>query len=154
MDGDLDPQHRPGGRFAEAIHARFPGKMLSYNCSPSFNWPAHLDTDAMARFQGELGAMGYKYQFVTLAGFHALNYAMFELARAYRDRGMAGYGALQSAEFAAEENGYTATRHQHEVGTGYFDAVAEAIGGGRSSTMALAESTEAAQFDVHAVAAE
>ena len=128
--------------------------MLSYNCSPSFNWSAHLDVATMGRFQRELGAMGYKYQFVTLAGFHALNYGMFELAGAYRDRGMAGYAELQRAEFAAEEKGYTATRHQHEVGTGYFDAVAEAIGGGQSSTTALAESTETAQFGVSAIAAE
>ena len=141
-------------RFAEAIRARFPGKMLAYNCSPSFNWSAHLDVPAMQRFQRELAAMGYRYQFVTLAGFHALNHSMFELARAYRDRGMAGYAELQNAEFASEARGYTATRHQHEVGTGYFDAVGEAIGGGRSSTAALADSTEAAQFETPAMAAE
>ena len=148
------PNLEQARRFAEAIHAKFPGKMLSYNCSPSFNWSAHLDVPTMERFQRELGAMGYKYQFVTLAGFHALNHGMFELASAYRERGMAGYSELQGAEFAAEQRGYTATRHQHEVGTGYFDAVAEAIGGGQSSTTALAESTEAAQFDMSAIAAE
>ena len=141
-------------RFAEAIQAEHPGKMLAYTCSPSFNWSAHLDMPAMERFQRELGAMGYRYQFVTLAGFHSLNHAMFELAGAYRDRGMAGYAGLQAAELASEARGYTATRHQHEVGTGYFDAVGEAIGGGRSSTAALAESTEAAQFDTPAIAAE
>ena len=148
------PNLEQARRFAEAIHAEYPDKMLSYNCSPSFNWAAHLDVPAMERFQRELGAMGYRYQFVTLAGFHALNYGMFELAGAYRDRGMAGYAELQGAEFAAEVEGYTATRHQHEVGTGYFDAVGEAIGGGRSSTAALAESTEAAQFETPAIAAE
>ena len=147
---DLDQARR----FAEAIRARFPDKMLAYNCSPSFNWSAHLDGPAMERFQRELAAMGYRYQFVTLAGFHALNHSMFELAGAYRDRGMAGYAELQDAEFASEAAGYTATRHQHEVGTGYFDAVGEAIGGGRSSTAALAESTEAAQFETPAIAAE
>ena len=141
-------------RFAEAIRAEYPDKMLSYNCSPSFNWAAHLDVPTMERFHRELGAMGYKYQFVTLAGFHVLNHGMFKLAGAYRDRGMAGYAELQGAEFAAEAEGYTATRHQHEVGTGYFDAVAEAIGGGRSSTTALADSTEAAQFETPAIAAE
>ena len=144
------PDLQQARRFAEAIHTEYPDKMLSYNCSPSFNWTAHLDVPAMERFQRELGAMGYKYQFVTLAGFHALNYGMFELAGAYRDRGMAGYAELQRAEFAAEIEGYTATRHQHEVGTGYFDAVGQAIGGGRSSTTALAESTETAQFETPA----
>tara|TARA_A100001037_G_scaffold302218_1_gene333346 strand:+ start:495 stop:1787 length:1293 start_codon:yes stop_codon:yes gene_type:complete len=148
------PNLEQARRFAEAIHAKFPGKMLSYNCSPSFNWSAHLDVPTMERFQRELGAMGYKYQFVTLAGFHALNHGMFQLAGAYRDRGMAGYAELQGAEFASEAQGYTATRHQHEVGTGYFDAVAEAIGGGQSSTTALAESTETAQFETSAIAAE
>ncbi len=132
--------------FAEAIHKEFPGKLLAYNCSPSFNWEANLDNDTIARYQRELGAMGYKYQFVTLAGFHNLNYGMFELARGYKDRGMAAYSELQQAEFAAEQNGYTATRHQREVGTGYFDAVANAISGGQSSTTALGESTENAQF--------
>jgi isocitrate lyase len=133
-------------RFAEAIKRDHPNKMLAYNCSPSFNWEANLDKDDIARFQREIGAMGYKFQFVTLAGFHQLNYGMFELARGYKDRGMAAYSELQQAEFAAEANGYTATRHQREVGTGYFDLIAQAVAGGTSSTTALAESTEAAQF--------
>jgi len=132
--------------FAATIHAHFPGKLLAYNCSPSFNWRAKLDEQKIANFQRELGAMGYKFQFVTLAGFHSLNHGMFELASAYRDRGMAAYSELQQAEFASEAKGYTATRHQREVGTGYFDAVATAISGGQSSTVALKESTEAAQF--------
>jgi isocitrate lyase len=132
--------------FAEGIHARFPGKLLAYNCSPSFNWKAKLDEATIANFQRELGAMGYKFQFVTLAGFHSLNHAMFELASEYRDRGMAAYSELQQAEFASEAAGYTATRHQREVGTGYFDAIATAVSGGSSSTVALSESTEAAQF--------
>jgi isocitrate lyase len=132
--------------FAEAVHEDFPGKMLAYNCSPSFNWEAKLDRDTIARFQDELGAMGYRFQFVTLAGFHSLNHGMFELAAGYRDRGMAAYSELQQAEFASEADGYTATRHQREVGTGYFDAVATAISGGEASTMALKESTESAQF--------
>ncbi len=133
-------------RFAEAIHARYPGKMLAYNCSPSFNWRANLDQDTIARYQRELGAMGYKFQFVTLAGFHQLNHGMFELARRYKDHGMAAYSQLQEAEFASEEHGYTATRHQREVGTGYFDAVATAVSGGQASTAAMGQSTEAAQF--------
>ena len=133
-------------RFAEAVHARFPGKLLAYNCSPSFNWRKHLDEQAAARFQHELGALGYKFQFVTLAGFHSLNYGMYELARGYRDRGMAAYAELQQSEFQAERHGYTATRHQHEVGTGYFDQVSEVISGGKASTLALAGSTETAQF--------
>ena len=137
-------------RFAEAIKREHPEKMLAYNCSPSFNWEKNLDQDDIARFQREIGAMGYKFQFVTLAGFHQLNYGMFELARGYRDRGMAAYSELQQAEFAAEANGYTATRHQREVGTGYFDLVAQAVAGGESSTTALAESTEAAQFNKQA----
>ena len=132
--------------FAEAVHQDFPGKMLAYNCSPSFNWEAKLDRDTIARFQDELGAMGYKFQFVTLAGFHSLNHGMFELANGYRDRGMAAYSELQQAEFASEAEGYTATRHQREVGTGYFDAVTTAISGGEASTVALKESTESAQF--------
>jgi isocitrate lyase len=132
--------------FAEGIHARFPGKLLAYNCSPSFNWKAKLDEATIATFQSELGAMGYKFQFVTLAGFHSLNHAMFELASDYRDRGMAAYSELQQAEFASEAAGYTATRHQREVGTGYFDAIATAVSGGQASTVALRESTEAAQF--------
>ncbi len=133
-------------RFAEAIKAEFPDKMLAYNCSPSFNWEANLDRDTIAKYQRELGAMGYKFQFVTLAGFHQLNYGMFELARGYRDRGMAAYSDLQQAEFGAEEHGYTATRHQREVGTGYFDLVSQMVSGGTSSTTALAESTETDQF--------
>jgi isocitrate lyase len=141
--------------FADAIHARFPGKLLAYNCSPSFNWAAKLDADTIARFQDELGALGYKFQFVTLAGFHSLNHAMFELASSYRDRGMTAYSELQQAEFASEAGGYTATRHQREVGTGYFDAIASAVSGGQASTVALEESTEAAQFaSQQAVAAE
>ena len=141
------PDLEEARRFAEAIHARHPGKLLAYNCSPSFNWRKHLDDATIARFQRELGAMGYRFQFVTLAGFHALNHSMFQLARGYRERGMAAYSELQQAEFAAERMGYTATRHQREVGVGYFDAVAAAISAGASSTLALAGSTEAAQFD-------
>ena len=133
-------------RFAEAIHREFPNKLLAYNCSPSFNWRAKLDEGTIAKFQRELGAMGYKFQFVTLAGFHSLNHGMFELASGYRDRGMAAYSELQQAEFAAEASGYTATRHQREVGTGYFDRVSQAITGGLSSTTAMGESTEADQF--------
>jgi len=133
-------------RFAEGIHRQFPGKLLSYNCSPSFNWKANLDDATIAKFQRELGAMGYKFQFITLAGFHSLNFATFELARGYKDRQMAAYSELQQAEFAAEAQGYTATKHQREVGTGYFDAVSLAISGGKASTTALGESTEAAQF--------
>jgi isocitrate lyase len=133
-------------QFAEAVHREFPGKILAYNCSPSFNWRANIDAATIARFQHELGAMGYKFQFVTLAGFHSLNHGMFELARGYRDRGMAAYSELQDAEFASEAHGYSATRHQREVGTGYFDQVAQTISGGASSTTALSDSTESAQF--------
>jgi isocitrate lyase len=132
--------------FAEAIQREYPGKLMAYNCSPSFNWAAKLDQATIARFQRELGAMGYKFQFVTLAGFHSLNHGMFELARGYQARGMAAYSELQQAEFASESAGYSATRHQREVGTGYFDLVAQTLAGGASSTAALAESTEAAQF--------
>jgi isocitrate lyase len=132
--------------FAERIHAEFPGKLLAYNCSPSFNWEANLDRATIAKFQTELGAMGYRFQFVTLAGFHSLNHSMFQLAGEYRTRGMAAYCELQQAEFASEADGYTATRHQREVGTGYFDAIASAISGGEASTVALSESTESAQF--------
>ena len=132
--------------YAEAIHKVFPGKLLSYNCSPSFNWRANLDEVEIARFQRELGAMGYKFQFVTLAGFHSLNHGMFELARDYGKRGMAAYSELQQAEFDSESTGYTATRHQREAGTSYFDAVSLAITGGKSSTTAMADSTEAGQF--------
>ena len=149
------PNVEEARRFAEGIHATFPGKLLAYNCSPSFNWKAKLDPETIANFQRELGAMGYKFQFVTLAGFHSLNHAMFELASDYRDRGMAAYSELQQAEFASEAAGYTATRHQREVGTGYFDAIAAAVSGGQASTVALKESTEAAQFAApQAVAAE
>jgi isocitrate lyase len=133
-------------KFAEGIKKEFPNKLLAYNCSPSFNWKKHLDDATIAKFQRELGAMGYKFQFVTLAGFHALNYGMYELARKYKDGGMAAYSELQQAEFAAEKDGYSATRHQREVGTGYFDQVAEVISGGKASTLALGESTEAHQF--------
>jgi isocitrate lyase len=132
--------------FAEVIHRQYPGKLLAYNCSPSFNWKAKLDSATIARFQRELGAMGYKFQFVTLAGFHSLNHSMFELAAGYRDRGMAAYSELQQAEIESEYAGYTATKHQREVGTGYFDAVSLVISGGASSTTAMRESTESAQF--------
>jgi isocitrate lyase len=132
--------------FAEAIHRKYPGKLLAYNCSPSFNWEQKLDRATIANFQRELGAMGYKFQFVTLAGFHALNYSMFDLARDYKDRGMAAYVELQRAEFSAEDHGYTATKHQREVGTGYFDSISLAISGGASSTTAMRDSTEEAQF--------
>ena len=131
--------------FAERIHARFPGKLLAYNCSPSFNWRAHLDDATIARFQRELAAYGYRFQFVTLAGFHALNHSMFTLARGYAARGMSAYVELQEAELASEADGYTATRHQREVGTGYFDRVATTIDP-RSTTTAMAGSTETAQF--------
>jgi isocitrate lyase len=140
------PDLEDARRFAEAVHAKHPGKLLAYNCSPSFNWAAKLDAETIAVFQRELGAMGYKFQFVTLAGFHALNHSMFELASGYRDRGMAAYSELQQAEFASEADGYTATRHQREVGTGYFDTVATVISGGQSSTTALKDSTESDQF--------
>ncbi|MGO8971210.1 MAG: isocitrate lyase [Myxococcaceae bacterium] len=140
------PDLKEARLFAEAIRAKHPSKLLAYNCSPSFNWKKNLDDATIARFQRELGAMGYKFQFVTLAGFHALNYAMFELAHAYRTEGMTAYSRLQTAEFAAEGDGYTATRHQREVGTGYFDDVAQVISGGLASTLALHDSTEAQQF--------
>jgi len=139
---DLDQARK----FAEAVHKAHPGKLLAYNCSPSFNWKKNLDDATIAKFQRELGAMGYKFQFITLAGFHQLNYGMFELARGYKERQMAAYSELQEAEFAAEINGYTATKHQREVGTGYFDAVSMAITGGQSSTTAMHESTEHEQF--------
>ncbi|MGH2637339.1 MAG: isocitrate lyase, partial [Actinomycetota bacterium] len=132
--------------YAEAIHERFPGKLLAYNCSPSFNWRSHLDDDAIARFQRELSAMGYRFRFITLAGYHALNASMFELAKGYASEGMTAYVRLQQREFELEAQGYTATRHQAEVGTGYFDRVSSVISGGRVSTLALAGSTEAAQF--------
>ncbi|MDX1609737.1 MAG: isocitrate lyase [Halofilum sp. (in: g-proteobacteria)] len=133
-------------QFAEAVHAEYPGKLLAYNCSPSFNWAKKLDAATIKVFQRELGAMGFKFQFITLAGFHALNHSMFQLARGYKERQMEAYVELQEAEFAAEKDGYTATRHQREVGAGYFDAVSQAVTGGLSSLGALAGSTEEAQF--------
>jgi isocitrate lyase len=133
-------------QFAEAIRAKFPGKLLAYNCSPSFNWKKNLDERTIANFQKELASMGYAFQFITLAGFHALNYSMFELARGYKDRQMAAYVQLQEAEFAAEKDGYTAAKHQREVGTGYFDSVNQVIAGGLSSLSALSGSTEEEQF--------
>jgi len=141
-----EPSLEEAKRFAEAIHEKFPGKLLAYNCSPSFNWKKKLDDETIEKFQRELGKMGYKFQFVTLAGFHALNHGMFELARGYKDHGMAAYSKLQQAEFDSEQYGYTATRHQREVGTGYFDQVAMTITGGTSSTTALKGSTEEEQF--------
>ena len=141
---DLDE----AAQFAEAVHAKFPGKLLAYNCSPSFNWKKHLDDRTIAAFQRELAAMGYKFQFVTLAGFHAVCESMFDLASGYARGGMSAYVELQEREFALEEAGYTATRHQREVGAGYFDAVLQAVTGGESSTLALKGSTEEAQFEV------
>jgi isocitrate/methylisocitrate lyase len=132
--------------FADGIRSEFPGKLLAYNCSPSFNWKQHLDDTEIARFQKELGSMGYRFQFITLAGFHALNASMFELARGYADEGMSAYVRLQEREFAMEDDGYTATRHQAEVGTGYFDRVADVISNGTASTLALEGSTEEEQF--------
>jgi isocitrate lyase len=144
-----EPNLDEARRFADAIHAEFPGKMLAYNCSPSFNWKKKLSPEKIASFQAEIAAMGYKFQFVTLAGFHSLNYSMFQLAKGYSERGMAAYSELQQAEFAAEPDGYTATRHQREVGTSYFDAVAVAVSAGKSSTTAMAGSTETEQFHDH-----
>ena len=141
-----EPSIEEAQRFADAVHAKYPGKLLAYNCSPSFNWKKKLSDADIARFQRAIGEMGYKFQFVTLAGFHSINYGMFTLAHGYKDRGMAAYSELQQAEFDAEPLGYTATRHQREVGTGYFDEVSMVISGGTSSTTALAGSTEAAQF--------
>jgi isocitrate lyase len=132
--------------FAEGIHSMYPDKLLAYNCSPSFNWKQHLDDATIARFQKELGAMGYRFQFITLAGFHALNASMFELAHGYAAQGMSAYVELQEREFAMETDGYTATRHQAEVGTGYFDRLSTVISGGSSSTLALKGSTEEEQF--------
>jgi isocitrate lyase len=134
--------------FAEAIHAKFPGKLLAYNCSPSFNWKKKLDDATIAKFQRELGAMGYKFQFITLAGFHALNFSMFQLAKGYRESQMSAYVNLQQAEFAAEKDGYTATKHQREVGAGYFDDVTQTVSAGRSSVTAMKGSTEEEQFAV------
>jgi isocitrate lyase len=133
--------------FAHAIHERFPGKLLAYNCSPSFNWRRHLDDEQIAAFQRELGELGYRFQFITLAGFHSLNAGMFELAKAYAADGMTAYVSLQEREFELEADGYTATRHQREVGAGYFDLVVQAVSGGESSTLALKGSTEEAQFE-------
>ncbi|HBD32051.1 MAG TPA: isocitrate lyase, partial [Cupriavidus sp.] len=133
-------------RFARAVHAKFPGKLLAYNCSPSFNWKKNLDDATIAKFQKELGAMGYKFQFITLAGFHSLNYSMFNLAHGYARNQMSAFVELQEAEFAAAEKGFTAVKHQREVGTGYFDAVTQTIEGGQSSTTALKGSTEDEQF--------
>ncbi|PEV97349.1 isocitrate lyase [Bacillus cereus] len=141
-----EPNLEDAKRFADAIHKKYPGKLLAYNCSPSFNWKQKLDEKTIATFQKEIASYGYKFQFVTLAGFHSLNYGMFELARDYKERGMAAYSELQQAEFAAEKHGYSATRHQREVGTGYFDEVAQVITGGTSSTTALKGSTEEEQF--------
>lgn len=141
-----EPNVEEARRFAEAIHEKFPGKLLAYNCSPSFNWKKKLDEPTIAKFQQELGKLGYKFQFVTLAGFHALNHSMFELAHDYRDRGMAAYSQFQQTEFASESRGYEATRHQREVGTGYFDEVSQVITSGTSSTTALSGSTEEEQF--------
>jgi len=134
-------------KFAEAIHAQFPGKLLAYNCSPSFNWRKNLSDEDIATFQEQIGEMGYKFQFITLAGFHSLNYSMFQLANGYKARGMTAYSELQEAEFDAEEQGYTATKHQREVGAGYFDDVAQVVAGGMASTTALTGSTEEAQFN-------
>lgn len=141
-----EPNLEEAKKFAEAIHEKFPGKLLAYNCSPSFNWKKKLDERTIRNFQKELGKMGYKFQFVTLAGFHTLNHSMFELAHDYRQRGMAAYADFQEREFLSEEKGYTATRHQREVGTGYFDEVATVVSGGTSSTIALRGSTEEEQF--------
>ncbi|WP_026700054.1 isocitrate lyase [Salibacterium aidingense] len=140
------PDLEEAKRFAEAIHEKFPNKLLAYNCSPSFNWQGNLDNETIENFQKELGKLGYKFQFVTLAGFHALNHSMFDLALGYKKRGMGAYSEMQQAEFAREADGYTATRHQREVGTGYFDEVSQVIAGGTSSTTAMKGSTETAQF--------
>ena len=141
-----EPNVEEARRFAEAIHEKYPGKMLAYNCSPSFNWKAKLSDEEIASFQEEIAKFGYKFQFVTLAGFHSLNNSMFELAKGYSERGMAAYSELQQREFDNEKYGYEATRHQREVGTGYFDEVAQVVSGGTASTTALAGSTEAEQF--------
>jgi isocitrate lyase len=145
-----EPDLGEAREYAEEVHRHFPGKLLAYNCSPSFNWRAKLDGKTIERFQEEIAAMGYRFQFVTLAGFHSLNLSMFELAKGYSRRGMGAYAQMQEREFAAQLEGFTAVRHQREVGTGYFDAVALAVSGGKSSTIALSDSTEAAQFDERA----
>lgn len=142
----VTPDLEEARRFAEAIHAEYPEKMLAYNCSPSFNWSKHLDEGTVARFQKELGTMGYRYQFITLAGFHALNASMFGLAKGYARSGMSAYVELQNDEFAMESQGYTATKHQREVGAGYFDLVSQTVSGGQSSTLSLHGSTEEDQF--------
>jgi isocitrate lyase len=141
-----EPNIDEARRFADEIHAQFPGKWLAYNCSPSFNWKLKLSAEDIETFQQQLAAMGYKYQFITLAGFHVLNHSFFQLAKDYKSRGMAAYSELQQAEFAAEKDGYTATRHQREVGTGYFDEIAQVVAEGKSSTTALHGSTEEEQF--------
>ena len=148
-----EPNLEEAERFANEMHKQFPGKMLAYNCSPSFNWKKKLAPEKIARFQRDIGSMGYKFQFVTLAGFHSLNHSMFQLARGYKARGMAAYSELQQAEFASEPEGYTATRHQREVGVSYFDAVAMAVSGGKASTTAFHGSTEEEQFHDAAPAA-
>jgi isocitrate lyase len=145
------PDLKEAKRFAESVRAKFPGKLLAYNCSPSFNWKKNLTDVEIATFQRELGAMGYKFQFITLAGFHALNYSMFDLASAYKQSGMSAYSVLQEKEFDREVDGYTAARHQREVGTGYFDEVAQVITGGQASTLALKGSTEEAQFETEVI---
>ncbi len=141
-----EPNIEEAQAFADAIHAQYPGKLLAYNCSPSFNWKKKLDERSIAEFRGRLAKMGYRFQFITLAGFHALNHSMFELAADFKERGMTAYAEFQQREFASEERGYTATRHQREVGTGYFDEVARAVSEGTSSTTALEGSTESDQF--------
>ena len=145
-----EPSLDEARRFADAIHAKYPGKMLAYNCSPSFNWKLKLDQQSIDTFREQIAAMGYCFQFITLAGFHALNHSMFELAGDYAQRGMAAYADFQQREFASEADGYTATRHQREVGTGYFDAIAQAVSEGKSSTTALSGSTEEEQFETAA----
>jgi isocitrate lyase len=140
------PDLHEAKQFAEAIHKQFPGKMLAYNCSPSFNWKKKLDDATIAKFQRELGAMGYKFQFITLAGFHSLNYSMFELAHGYARSGMSAFVELQQKEFAAAEKGFTAVKHQREVGTGYFDEITQVVTAGKASTTALHGSTEDEQF--------
>jgi len=140
------PDIKEAKTFAEAIHKKFPGKLLAYNCSPSFNWKKNLSDDQIKNFQKEIGSMGYKFQFITLAGFHAQNYAIFDLAKQYKEQGMTAYSKLQEKEFASEKDGYTATKHQREVGTSYFDAVSNTISSGKSSTTAMKNSTETEQF--------
>ena len=140
------PNLEEAKKFADAIHAKFPGKMLAYNCSPSFNWKKHLSDDEIATFQTKIGMMGYKFQFITLAGFHTQNIAIFELAEKYKKEGMTAYSRIQQNEFAREKDGYTSVKHQREVGTSYFDAVSNTISSGKSSTTAMEGSTESEQF--------